>query len=205
MERTYVPFWDWKEKSKQTEYTESTPLLNADGTLNAKGWARHNVFEYDRNLVKTGIMSRKEWDFYQVSDGKYMVQLSFANITIGGYVAAKLIDIANKKLIAENCGYHIGRFIYLADAFDDILQDEKSGNYNPFILQYGNADAVRANSAIITETLQDSLNACSNYYALAASEPLQAVDRLIFNIVELGGRSAIKKITERKDKNEQSL
>ncbi len=111
----------------------------------------------------------------------------------------------NKKLIAENCGYHIGRFIYLADAFDDTLQDEKSGNYNPFILQYGSADAVRANSAIITETLQDSLNACSNYYALAASEPLQAVDRLVFNIVELGGRSAIKKITERKDKNEQSL
>ena len=25
--RTYVPFQDWKEKSKQTEYTESTPLL----------------------------------------------------------------------------------------------------------------------------------------------------------------------------------
>ena len=39
--RTYVPYWDWKEKSKQTEYTEATPLLASDGTLLAKGWARH--------------------------------------------------------------------------------------------------------------------------------------------------------------------
>ena len=52
--RTYVPFKDWKEKSKQTEYTESTPLLAPDGTLLAKGWARHNVFEYNRDYVKKG-------------------------------------------------------------------------------------------------------------------------------------------------------
>ena len=58
MERTYVPFQDWPEKSKQIEYTESTPLLNKDGTLNAKGWARHNVFEYDRNLVKKNLITR---------------------------------------------------------------------------------------------------------------------------------------------------
>ena len=90
--RTYIPFKDWKEKSKQTEYTEKTPLLNKDGTLNAKGWARHDVFRYDRNLVKTGIMSRKEWDFYTISDDKYQILVSFANITVGGYVSAKLMD-----------------------------------------------------------------------------------------------------------------
>jgi hypothetical protein len=42
--RTYVSFKDWKAPSEQIEYTEPTPLLNSDGTLNAKGWARHNVF-----------------------------------------------------------------------------------------------------------------------------------------------------------------
>lgn len=99
--RTYIPFNQWNEKSKQIEYTTATPLLSPDGTLQAKGWARHNIFNYDRNYVKTGLMSRKEWDFYQISNGRYMVQLSFANITIGGYVAAKLIDIENKKLIVD--------------------------------------------------------------------------------------------------------
>lgn len=120
MERTYVPFWDWKEKSKQTEYTESTPLLNADGTLNAKGWARHNVFEYDRNLVKTGVMSRKEWDFYQVSNGKYMVQLSFANINIGGYVAAKLFDLVNGKQIIDCTQFFLGGNKHIPPAKGDV-------------------------------------------------------------------------------------
>ncbi|MBO5859749.1 MAG: hypothetical protein J6R20_08270, partial [Clostridia bacterium] len=69
LKKTYVPFTEWKEKSKQIEYTESTPLLAADGTLLAKGWAKRNVFEYNRDLVKTGIMSRKEWDFYNIMDG----------------------------------------------------------------------------------------------------------------------------------------
>ncbi len=120
MERTYVPFWDWKEKSKQTEYTESTPLLNADGTLNAKGWARHNVFEYDRNLVKTGIMSRKEWDFYQISNGKLMVQLSFANINIGGYIGLKLIDLVKGKVLLDCTKFFLGANKHVPPAKGDV-------------------------------------------------------------------------------------
>ena len=96
--RTYTPFTEWKEKSKQIEYTQSTPLLAADGTLLAKGWARHNVFEYDRSKVKSGIMSRKEWDFYQISDGKCMVQLSFANIKVAGYISCKFVDLRTGKM-----------------------------------------------------------------------------------------------------------
>lgn len=108
MQRTYVPFSQWKEKSKQREYTENTPLLSADGTLLAKGWARHNVFDYNRNYTKNVIMSQKEWDFYQISDGKYMVQLSFANISIGGYVAGKLIDLENKKVVVDATQLFLG-------------------------------------------------------------------------------------------------
>ena len=81
--RTYKSFREWKNKSRQTEYIKSTPLLGADGTLKAKGWAKRNVFEYDRNLVKAKLMSRKEWEFYKGSDGKYMVQINFANIRQG--------------------------------------------------------------------------------------------------------------------------
>lgn len=106
----------------------------------------------------------------------------------------------NKKLIAENCGYHIGRFVYLIDAFDDAESDSKSGNYNPFLLKYGSLEAVKENSSEITETLYDSLNAFSNYYALAVHEPMNGIDRLIFNITELGGRNAVKRIIERKSK-----
>ena len=35
-----------------------------------------------------------------------------------------------------NVGYHLGVFIYAADAADDYTADKKSGSYNPYILLY---------------------------------------------------------------------
>ena len=68
MEKTYRGWQEWAAPSRQTEYTDETPLLAEDGTLLAKGWAKKNVFQYDRNRVRH-VMRRKEWDFYQISDG----------------------------------------------------------------------------------------------------------------------------------------
>ena len=101
LERTYIPFTEWNEKSKQTEYTEPTSLLNPDGTLHAKGWARKNVFEYDRTKVRKGLISRKEWDFYTITDGRMQLLVSFANINIGGSVAAKLTDLVKGEVIVD--------------------------------------------------------------------------------------------------------
>jgi hypothetical protein len=114
-------------------------------------------------------------------------------------IAAYGLD-GNKKLIAENCGYHIGRFIYIADALDDLEADEKNGNYNPLLKRYGNSENALKEIEVIKETLFDSLNAFSHSYALIAKQPLVAFDRLIFNIVELGGRNAVARIIERKTK-----
>ncbi len=83
----------------QTEIKDNITLINEDGTLAVKGWARRNVFDYDRRLTKP--RSRlKEWDFYQISDGKYFVQLSFFNITIASAASATIMDIESGKRIA---------------------------------------------------------------------------------------------------------
>ncbi len=39
-----------------------------------------------------------------------------------------------QKIARERVGYHLGRWVYMIDAFDDIEKDRKSGNYNPFLL-----------------------------------------------------------------------
>ncbi|MDE5600958.1 MAG: DUF2804 domain-containing protein [Clostridia bacterium] len=101
--KTYVGWKEAKEKRKQIEYTAPTRLLDDKGNLLVKGgWARHNVFEYDRTKARPQ-MRGKEWDFYQVCNGKYMVQISMANISIGGYASANLVDISgkNKKVITS--------------------------------------------------------------------------------------------------------
>ncbi len=109
LKRTYVPFNEWKEKSKQIEYTEPTPLLQPDGTLNARGWARHNVFEYDRNLVKRErLISCKEWDYYTVTDGKKQLLVSFANVGIGGFMGLRLLDLHTGEVTADASTIFVG-------------------------------------------------------------------------------------------------
>ena len=107
MERTYRSWLDGGFESAQREYTEPTPLLAEDGRLLAAGWARHNVFSYDRNRVKKPLR-RKEWDFYQLSDGHYMVQLSFANISLGGYASAVLVDLRQGKTLCSTMAPFLG-------------------------------------------------------------------------------------------------
>lgn len=125
MERTYSSWMDGTWKSAQKEYTEPTRLLADDGTLLAPGWARHNVFEYDRKAVKHP-MRRKEWDFYQISNGKLMLQLSFANISLGGYVSAALVDLEHGKTICAPMGLFLGgKDKYVLPAKGDVPNNVK--------------------------------------------------------------------------------
>ncbi|MCR5137212.1 MAG: DUF2804 domain-containing protein [Oscillospiraceae bacterium] len=120
MNRTYSSFMDWKEPSRQTEYVENTPLLAENGTLLAKGWARKNVFRYDRDRVRH-VMRRKEWDFYQISDGRLMLQISFANISLGGYASVTLVDLrAGKTLVSDMAPFVGGKDRYILPARGDV-------------------------------------------------------------------------------------
>lgn len=44
---------------------------------------------------------------------------------------------AEEKVFSQ-FGYHLGRWIYLMDAAADLKEDSKSGNFNPFLLKFGN-------------------------------------------------------------------
>lgn len=116
LKKTYSPFTEWPQKSKQTEYTEPVPLLNSDGTLNARGWARHNVFEYDPTLVKAQrLISHKQWEYYTVTDGKKQLLISFANVGIGGFTGIRLIDLQTGEINADASTIFLGgkRFVPL--------------------------------------------------------------------------------------------
>ncbi len=107
MKKTYQGWQEWTEPGQQKEYTEETPLLDRKGHVKAAGWARRGLFQYDRSRVKHK-MRRKEWDFYQISDGDYMVQINFANISLGGYASAMLADLKAHKILANTMSPFIG-------------------------------------------------------------------------------------------------
>ena len=120
MKRTYESWLETNFKSAQREYSAPTELLAPDGSLLAAGWARHNVFDYDRSRVRH-VLRRKEWDFYQISDGRYMVQLSFANISLGGYASAVLVDLrAGKTLCSKMAPFLGGKDRYVLPPKGDV-------------------------------------------------------------------------------------
>ncbi len=55
----------------------------------------------------------------------------------------------SEELAFAQFGYHLGRWIYLMDAFKDFADDLKSGGFNPFILKFGsNVDTSEADAII---------------------------------------------------------
>ncbi len=96
--------------------------------------------------------------------------------------------------IADRCGYHLGRFIYIADAIDDLSDDIKNKSYNPLVCCGTDIEEAKKNAA---RTAYDSMMAFSASYGLWHRTDY---DRIIYNICELGGRAALERILSPKEK-----
>ena len=82
--------------------------------------------------------------------------------------AATEIDDPICRRVLEQILYHLGRWIYLVDAADDMKKDTVSGNYNPVVLRYGIADGVwtpETRSAFAT-TLDHSIHMMTTAFEL---------------------------------------
>lgn len=66
------------------EITRITPLLDGKGKLFRPGYAKSNLYEYQRNRIGAHWSRIKEWDFYQITNNRYTVQITVADIFIGG-------------------------------------------------------------------------------------------------------------------------
>lgn len=51
--------------------------------------------------------------------------------------AAQEVDDPVRRRVLEQLLYHLGRWVYLVDAADDLKKDAADGNYNPVALRFG--------------------------------------------------------------------
>lgn len=51
-------------------------------------------------------------------------------------ILGALAHTPRERRILERLGLMLGRYIYLADAMDDLEEDQKAGRYNPFLLDF---------------------------------------------------------------------
>ena len=100
-----------------------------------------------------------------------------------------------QKRVYYEFGYHLGRWIYLIDAADDLKKDKKSGNFNPFANM--NTDNIEA---YMTAVLNQSLARAYDAYNL-----IDVIDfkGILDNMILLGFPSmqnkVVNKITEGKN------
>ena len=76
---------------KQNEIKVRTKLLDENGNIAEPGWCRKMLYDYSRKDIKTSRLRLKEWNFYQVANERYTVQMTVADIGMGG--ALSLIHI----------------------------------------------------------------------------------------------------------------
>ena len=103
---------------------------------------------------------------------------------LGEIFAYGLTD--SQRLVPYECGYHLGKFIYAADAAEDYDKDVKNGSYNPYVLFYGGAPLTSENRESIKCGL---LLECKKIEAAMNLLPYgsrRTIENILNNIIYLG-------------------
>lgn len=87
--------------NRQNEITQKTPLLSKSGNLQNPGFCKKNLFVYNKQNISASRWRVKEWDFYQISNGEYMVQLNFFNISIASALTAEIRNLKTGKAVSD--------------------------------------------------------------------------------------------------------
>lgn len=82
---------------------------------------------------------------------------------------------------AEQLLYHVGRWIYLADAWDDLNEDRADGRYNPLLARF--LDGPENHQTELRLTMKHSLNLAVSAFNLLESNPWSGI---LMNILCLG-------------------
>lgn len=109
-----------------------------------------------------------------------------------------LSDDPVQKRVLERLGYLLGRWVYCVDALDDLEEDLKSGNYNPFLKAWG----LSGKSPLPAGCLEEAV---ASLYAttaeIAASYELLSLYRykpILDNVIYLGLKNSIDIIKQRR-------
>ena len=117
----------------QKEITESSDLLDNNGELIQKGWARKLLLNYNREKIKAGPLRIKEWDYYAILNHEklYGIALTVADLGFAGLIAVSWLDFKEKAFTPDEVlvMFTKGRFnMPLTSEKGDIQLSEKGVN-----------------------------------------------------------------------------
>lgn len=92
----------------------------------------------------------------------------------------------NDRLVLYECGYHLGKFIYAADAAEDYERDRESGSYNPYVILYNGAALTAENKQSIKCALLLECRALEGAINLLPYGNRATIENILSNIIYLG-------------------
>ena len=112
-------------------------------------------------------------------------------------IVAEGFDGAEQK-IARSIGYHVGKWIYITDALDDLPEDIKKKRYNPFILLYG-GELSDESAALVSTALKVELADAEGAFDLIDFGDNRILENIIYNIIYLGMPLTVERVMKRED------
>ena len=93
-------------------------------------------------------------------------------------------DGADQRITFE-LGKHIGAWIYVADALDDMLEDSKKGRYNPILKLYGGRIPNEDEISLIYDATKNKLFSASDAFDLIDIND-EGIKNILSNILYIG-------------------
>lgn len=121
-----------------------------------------------------------------------------------GKICMELSNDEKQKNVLYRFGYLLGRYVYFADALDDLEEDKKKNTFNPFLLKFKDSGkTIDEIKAYAVEVINLTVGDIPSAYELLN---LYKYKEILDNIIYLGLQHEIKHILAKKEhKNEQPI
>lgn len=155
------------------------------------------------NIISEAISKQSE---IEKSDNASLDRAADPTAAALGEIFKYLAKTPTEERILQRFGYLVGRYVYFADALDDIDDDIKNKGYNPFVKRYEKEsltlDEIKKRAV---GTLNLTVGEIPPAYELLE---LKRYKEILDNIIYLGFHNEMNFIMNRKgkkEKNEQSI
>ena len=112
----------------QHEVTRRQPLLDIRGHIAEPGWARHLVWQYNRENIKRNKLRIKEWDYYLVQNEEFGMAFTLSDMGYVSMMSVSFLDFVNNSYItkSEMKPLSLGRVGLSKDSSEDNVVDMKT-------------------------------------------------------------------------------
>ena len=122
--------------------------------------------------------------------------------------AAEVIEDPARRRVLEHILYHLGRWVYLVDAADDLKSDLRNGNYTPLALRFKHENGVlsQESRSELANTMDRSIEQMAVAFELVDFGPWTTIIRsVVYEGLYAVGNSVLSGTFHRQGRKERNL